>query len=314
MYEKETKSYYHLPPLTDEFMFQIIFCMEDQGNEYLLDLEKQVIVERVFVEEREARNAERFLALPEWFPSDGYHTMEKFVATLRNPVYREKLKDVLNSGRGVFRQFKDVVHEMPAIERLWFHFKDVEMQKRIYEWYELYDAAFTFSRLPGEGLEDDALDALKEDFQFSDNVTEHVEEYERLRDECLDLYRSRNVPYRPYLLKEIEKAWTLSDKDRALFALTPEQEVVAIIIWHHETPLPAVVRAYYVRTPYRGLGLFHLLFDRVCEQSKRSGAQQTILELWDESIPIESMFKEISTKSVRKCIFIENSSWIDSEK
>ena len=314
MSEKEIKSYYHLPPLTDEFMFQIIFCMEDQGNEYLLDLEKQVIVERVFVEDRESRNAERFLLLPEWFPSDGYRTMEKFVATLRNPVYREKLKDVLNSGRGVFRQFKDVVHEMPSIERLWFHFKDIEMQKRIYEWYELYDVAFTFSRLPGEGMEDDAHEALEEDFLFSDDLFENHGEYEKLRDECIDLYRSRNVPYRAYLLQEIERAWVIGEKDRALFALTPQQEVAAIIIWHHETSLPAVVRAYYVRAPYRGLGLFHLLFDRVCEQAGRLGARQTILELWDESIPIESMFREIAPKSVRKCIFIENSSWIDSEK
>ncbi len=314
MNENEQTIYYNLPPLNDEFMFQIIFCMEDQGNEYVLDLQKQLIVEHVFVEEREEADANRFLELPEWLPSDGYHTMEKFVATLRNPVYREKLRDVLQAGRGVFRQFKNVVHEMPAVERLWFHFKDMEMQKRIYEWYELYDASFTFSRLPGEGMEDESLDALREDFQFSDDIETYSEAYEELKEECLALYEHRNIPYKRYLLDEIGKAWQIGKGDHIIFALTPSNEVAGAILWHHEPGAPAVIRAYCIRKSFRGLGLFHLLFDRVCERSNSVGASDIILELWDEFIPMESMFREIKVKSIKKSIFFDNSSWIDWKK
>ncbi len=313
MIDNEQTIYYNLPPLNDEFMFQIIFCMEDQGNEYLLDLEKQIIVEHVFVQEREQADEQRFLSLPEWLPSDGYHTMEKFVATLRNPVFRERLREVLQAGRGVFRQFKNVVHEMPAVERLWFHFKDREMQKRIYEWYELYDAAFTFSRLPGEGMEDENLDALKEDFEFSDKIAEYPEQFEQLKQEGIALYQNTGAPYRTYLIDDIEKAWTIGEGDHVLFAVTPEHEVAGCIVWHYEMGSPAVIRAYCIRKSFRGLGLFHLLFDRVCDRSHTMGSTGVILELWNDFIPLEAMLKEISVKSIKKSVFFENSSWLDSK-
>ena len=110
------------------------------------------------------KDPDRFLPLPQWLPSDGFHTMEKFVSTLRNPIYREKLKEVLQSGRGVFRQFKDVLQEQPSIQRLWYYYKDREMRNRIYEWYEVHDSAFSIAMLDDRGPKEDTLEVIKEDF------------------------------------------------------------------------------------------------------------------------------------------------------
>ncbi len=314
MKENKEKVYYHLPPMNDEFIFQIIFCMEDQGNEYMLDLENQTISEKVFIEERMEEDPERFLLLPEWLPSDGFHTMEKFVATLRNPVYQERLRNVLHSGRGVFRQFKDVIHEMPAIERLWFHFKDQEMERRIHEWYDLHDAAFTLARLPGEGLEDNALEALMEDFVFSEDHVALAEGFEALKEECLDYHRRRDIEYRDSLICDIEKAWNLGSGDHVLFTLTPEGETVGALIWHLEERKPAALRAYCVQKAFRGIGLFHLMFERVCEKAQGLGSTGVILDLWDDFLSLEFMFKEISTKNIKKSVFFEISSWLDLKK
>ena len=81
---------YRMPPLTDEFLYQMIFCMEDQANEYCLDLKEGTLVQEEFIEQRKEEEPQRFLEIPQWFPSDGFRTMEKFVSTLRKSVYRER--------------------------------------------------------------------------------------------------------------------------------------------------------------------------------------------------------------------------------
>jgi len=122
--------------LSKELIDQIIFAMEDQENEYYLDVEEGVVVpaEELIGEGLEGEE-ERYLSLPEWRSVDGFNLMERFTATLRNPLYRERLRQILSSGRGVFRQFKNALKERPDIEKLWFRFKNREMRKEVYRWY-----------------------------------------------------------------------------------------------------------------------------------------------------------------------------------
>ena len=214
MNEKNYMKYTHLPPLNDEFLFQIVFCMEDQVNSYFFDLKNQNICESVFIEERVEKDPERFLSLPSWLPSDGFHTMEKFVSTLRNPIYRERLKEVLQAGKGVFRQFKDVLHEQPSIERLWYYYKDKEMRSRIYEWYELHDAAFSVATLQDSGPENDTLEVIKEDFIISDDAETYKKCFEQFREMCIIKYKEKDTPYKSQVYEDVKKAWV---KTQAFF-------------------------------------------------------------------------------------------------
>lgn len=116
--------------LTREMVDQIIFGMENQHVEYYFDLQNGAIVEA-----SDADDEARYVPLPAWRSVDGYTLMEKYIATLQNPIYRERLRDVLSSGRGVFRQFKNTIKERPELERHWYHFKEREMRKVVAEWY-----------------------------------------------------------------------------------------------------------------------------------------------------------------------------------
>ncbi len=315
MDEENEIKYTHLPPLTDEFLFQIIFCMEDQVNDYYLDLKHQNICESVFIEERIEHDSERFIPLPDWLPSDGFHTMEKFVSTLRNPLYRERLKEVLQSGRGVFRQFKDVLQEQPSIQRLWYYYKDKEMRNRITQWYELHDSAFSVSRLDESGPKDDTLDVIKEDFIISDDFELYKNSFEQFHEMCFNRYEEKQTPYRTQVLKDVEKAWMKGDGDEVLFAVTNDENVAGLLLYHFDLPSNVVeVKAYLIKDEYKGIGLFHLLFDSLCERMKNKGVDDLILHYYEDSLQIEPMFREISTKNLKKSVYLSISSWIDSVK
>lgn len=123
--------------LTRELADQIIFAMEDQENEYVLDLQELELVpiDEVGSEEDDPDQEGRFVPLPEWESVDGYNLMERFVDSLHNPGYRERLREILDSGRGVFRQFKNTVKERPEIAALWYRFKEREMRSLVIDWY-----------------------------------------------------------------------------------------------------------------------------------------------------------------------------------
>lgn len=307
--------YTKLPPLTDEFLFQIIFCMEDQVNTYFIDLKQQNICESIFIEERIKEDPNRFLALPDWLPSDGFHTMEKFVSTLRNPIYRERLKQVLQSGKGIFRQFKDVLHEQPSIERLWYYFKDKEMRNRIYEWYDLHDSAFSLASLHEMGPDDDTLEVIKEDFVISDDLTSYKESFEQFRDLCIERYNEKHHSYAPLITQDVKKAWSIKEDDFTLFAITNSGEAAAVIVYHYFVGERVVeIKAYMVKDEFKGIGLFHLLFDSLCEKMKIKGVDDLVLHFYEDSLQIEPMFREILTKNLKKSVYLSISSWIDSIK
>ncbi len=315
MNDSNAPNYTTLPPLTDEFLFQIIFCMEDQANSYYIDLKRQDICEQVFIEERIEEEPDRFLPLPEWIPSDGFHTMEKFVSTLRNPIYRERLRKVLQLGKGVFRQFKDVVHEQPSIEKMWYYFKDKEMRHRVYEWYELHTNAFALASLHIQGPETETLDVIKEDFIISEDFEGLKDEYRQFCEMCLNTYNNLETIYRPLMTAEIEKKWEIGEHDHVLFALSNEKEVAGILVYFiAPSSNVVVVKAYYIKEEFRGIGLFHLLFDTLCEKMNNRGIDDLILDLYEESLPLETMFKEITTKNIKKSVYLSISSWIDSIK
>ncbi len=180
---------YYLPKLDEEFIFQLTFCMEDQSSSYLIDLEEQIIINEYFDDfdkDLYEENPDRFLAIPDWTPSDGFRTMEKFVSTLKNEYYREKLRRVLQSGKGVFRQFKDVLSEQPALEHLWYDFKDREIRRTIFKWYEENGVALDLSDLPLEIIDERPDSLIREDFFITEQVDSYLKEIEECKESLLN--------------------------------------------------------------------------------------------------------------------------------
>ena len=96
--------------LTEALIDAILFSMEDQKDEFYLDCREGTVVGKQDGG-RELEEPGRFVRLPKWDSSEGFHLMERCAATFKNQVVREKLTAALDRGRGVFRAFKDVLTE-----------------------------------------------------------------------------------------------------------------------------------------------------------------------------------------------------------
>ncbi|MDR0444629.1 MAG: UPF0158 family protein [Treponema sp.] len=124
--------------LDDALMEEILFFMENQDGNFVMDTQEAVVLDIDNYDNDDALDFdddERFISLPGWSPQDGYRLMEHFAAGLRNPVVREELSAALNRGRGVFRSFKNVLEQYPETEKQWFKFKDREMKNEVIAWY-----------------------------------------------------------------------------------------------------------------------------------------------------------------------------------
>jgi hypothetical protein len=299
---------YHMPPLTDEFLYQIIFCMEDQSNTYCLDLAQGQLTQVDFVGDRRREDPSRFIDIPAWRPSDGFRTMDKFVSSLRNPIYREQLKEVLQTGKGVFRQFKDVLREQPALERLWYYFKDKEIRNVIYLWYERNDDAFRLSRLSMEP-EDDAKDLLQEDF----SVTADISAWDAAVGASMKQFlRSMDAESKVSAMEgeNIRSAWENGgDRKEGLVALTSEGVYAGCVSWLQVDDRIAQVLFYYIEPEYRGLGLYKFLFDHMSRRLSRIGVTDVVLPLAGDGLKTASMFDTVSPLSVSRKMVVRTRRW-----
>ena len=304
---------YTLPPLSDEFLYQVIFCMEDQANEYCIDLKDGVINETVFVESRRELEPQRFLDLPPWYPSDGYRTMEKFVSTLRNPIYRERLRLVLQSGKGVFRQFKDVLAEQPSLERLWYYFKDREIRRLVFYWYERHDEAFRLARLGEEAPEDRPDELIRQDFILTTEVDSYKEEIDLLIERAIGRLNESGQRLDKYLGAQLSKASKEQSDDQFIVALSLSEQFVGFIQYRVNIEESiAVISCYGVEDEFQGLGVFHFLFDALSASLLKRGIREVVLRMIGDSLRIERMFEAANPVQLTKTISISVPRWCDT--
>jgi len=118
--------------LTPEITDEIIFAMEDQTGHFLYDSAE---CRCVSVREESDEDDDRYFAIPVWDSVSGFRMMDRFAAQLRNPVVREELRSALSAGHGVFRNFKNILRGHPEVERLWYQFKERELRRIVFDWY-----------------------------------------------------------------------------------------------------------------------------------------------------------------------------------
>jgi len=267
--------------LNQTLIDEIIFFMEDQSGEFLLDTQEGVVINMDDEEfdggdfDLEAESG-RYVSLPDWGPSDGFRLMEHFTAGLRNVLVRGELSAALDRGRGVFRAFKDTLAQYPETEKLWFGYKDREMKSEVISWYNSLRETWGLE-LIGEEPEDIAGLAL-EDFRFRAGTAQDKDMAQKLHLACFDVHDDEHT----------EKA-----EDAAIFAGMGEWVFPGDLCFVAETAggefagyisaarADTVLRicAVEAQAEYRGLGLGKALLTRLLEQADSEKISHVIIDL-----------------------------------
>jgi len=150
--------------LTDSLTEDIISAMENQDVEYSVDAAEGQLV--ISDSDGNRPDEENYYILPEWGPSDGFKLREDFVNNLHSPVAHEHLQAALHSGRGVFKNFRNVLKNYPEIDKRWHFFKHRIMSARINEWYNSLREIWGLEKLDQFSESDESL--VHDDFSFKE--------------------------------------------------------------------------------------------------------------------------------------------------
>ena len=261
-------------PLTEELIDQIIFCMEDQENDYRIDPKNGEILQEGKIEDRAAAE------LPEWRSSDGYLMMERFISSLHNPVYKEELRQVMAVGRGVFKNFKKIVKSYDPLKKKWYNFKDRYMKDLVVEWYNINVEAGYFERMGTESLETENI--ILSDFTLEYNCVGKYKILEEEKRSFFDIFPDDSLMGRYYF----EKMRSIrEEEDRHLVSVCANagESIPAGLIWGWVWSTPEgtllVVEEFFVRQQYRGLGLGKVLIQNLSKKAREEAIDRIFFEV-----------------------------------
>ncbi len=299
---------YRLPELRDEFIYQLIFSMEDQGSVYCIDLQDGSIVP-AGTPSRE-NDPDRFVDLPSWEPSDGFRIMEKFVATLRNPVFSQRLRESLSLGRGVFRQFKNVLKDEPAVERLWFYFKEREMKQVIYQWYDTVSDSLRLMQL-SEEPEEDTSELILSDFIITYDPRRFKDELMSIgADQVYGEFSFLEHPLPDMFTREYRDIWRqMDDSWLMVFLESPSGDLAGCIGAQITEEQIFEVKLLYVVPRYRGLGVFSLLTDTLCRRAYETGALQLVMRISGKAALLDQPLENRGFALIEKRYALNLSRW-----
>jgi GNAT superfamily N-acetyltransferase len=265
--------------LTEALIDDILFSMEDQNGEFYVDTREGIVAGELDFEfeNRPEEDEDRFISLPDWDSSEGFRLMERFAAGLKNPVVRDKLTAALDRGKGVFRAFKDSLSLHPETEQLWFKFKEREMRRVIFNWYNGLREEWGLERI---GLEpDETGDLVLEDFRLRELREEDYAAAKELHRACLEEFRrAAAVPAGREDAGDWEELLPPQPGAAAWAAETGGGEFAAYIAAAEQGGLLRIA-ALEVRPEYRGLGIGEALLSHLLEWAGREGVSQVLLDL-----------------------------------
>jgi GNAT superfamily N-acetyltransferase len=268
--------------LSEALIKDLLFSMEDQMGNFLLDTREGVIIGEEDEGFDEAENEEgRYISLPGWDSSDGFRLMEHFAAGLRNPSVRDELAGALNRGRGVFRAFKDIISHYPEIEKLWFSFKERGMRREILRWYNALREQWGLDRV---GMEpEETGDLVLEDFRFRPARDDDREAAAALHQSCIGELRAYAAEQGLGTVYEDhdQTGWSFPG-DLSLVVETGNGDFAGYIAASRQGSAASrqggaasrqdqvlQIHALEVRGEYRGLGIGESLLARFIEEARR---------------------------------------------
>jgi len=292
--------------LTEALIDDILFSMEDQEGEFLLDTVEGVVAGGIdgpeMSENRtdDSKSGPQYISLPEWDSANGFRLMERFAASLRNPLVRNELSSALGRGKGVFRAFKDTLSRYPEAEKRWFAYKETEMKREIIRWYNGLREEWGLEKI---GMEpEDTGDLVLEDFRFHKFRREHILKVEELHRRCLEECRKNLTEAgmgssAEVLIRESQFFQSLSDDSSPAGAPPPSPHKAALCLVAETGDgefagyISGIIRdsALYiqnleVKAEYRGLGIGEALLVRFLDSVDHNEVNEALLDLpsWAE--------------------------------
>jgi len=253
--------------LSSALIDEILFFMEDQEGEFLVDTQEGLVISADDEEFDDNASEDRYISLPEWDSSEGFRMMEHFTATLHNALVREELSAALDRGRGVFRAFKNTLSRYPETEKQWFRYKEREMKRVVIAWYNALRESWGLE-LIGEEPEDIEGLAL-EDFSFREGQIQDMPYAEKLHKSCIDGHDDA---------AGLNGEWVFPG-DISFVALTAGGEFAGYASAQKMSETLLRVCALETEQEYRGLGLGKTLIARLLEHADNLNIPNVIIDL-----------------------------------
>ncbi|MFP4363373.1 MAG: UPF0158 family protein [Spirochaetia bacterium] len=296
--------------ISPEIIDQIIFGMENQEGIFYLDTRTLQLVTK---DAAWKDDMQRYLRIPEWRSVDGFNLMEQFVASLRNPIVREELRQALSSGKGVFRNFKDVLRSYPSVEKLWYIFKDRSMRRKVIEWYNSQMEAQGLERIGPEPEDNEQL--LLSDFTIKYDSEDYLEQCKALDWEgFLEMFTDLPKDEIEYLYSISRKGCSLESEGSLLIHAEAMDSGLAGFLWADETELSSGTRMsrllqLYVVPQYRGLGIGRLLLERYCSESANAAIDKLYCDLQGKSMVLLEVLREMGFLRTGIRLSLDVSAW-----
>lgn len=283
--------------LTETLKTDILFAMEDQTVTWVLDWKSQKLCNAVSITLEKYDN-NKYLQLPEWTSTDGYNLLETFVDNLHSPLARADLRRTLAGGRGVFRNFKNVLKLYPDVEKRFSLYKDKCMKKRITEWYNELRESWGLEKI--EVLDDEnsfeTAELLEDDFQFQEYNSSRDKNY--IKDEVEKLAEELKNQFGTELGEAIFFTWqnmsssTEYENKFGFVCYSHSGEFIASILFSfcpQNAKKTVILTDFFVVENYRGLGIGKEIFSRGLTLLREHGIQWVLLANQIASKPIKSL-------------------------
>ncbi len=299
--------------LTPEIIDMIIFGMENQSDEYCVDIKTGNVLSGTDASEEYDDIGSFILAVPDWLPADGFQLMEGFVAALHNPVYKDTLRKVLSEGRGAFRNFKNTIKEHESLTQQWYLYKEKVMRSRVIEWYNINSEILKYNDIDENTDETENLILI--DFVFNVNcpkwknlITE--KSYESIRESLGE----QEVVLSEYLIRRNRAFMNVPGyRPLSVCAETVDGEFSGLISGGlAETgvsnSLVAVVNNIWVEKAFRGMGIAKHLIDNFSQNAIDQGCEKIIFELPGRGVLLNSTLEArgLSTFFTTMAVITEN--------
>jgi ribosomal protein S18 acetylase RimI-like enzyme len=268
--------------------------MENQEKVFYLDFESGSIVasEDVPGEGDESR----WYELPLWRSNEGFQLMERFVAGLRNPIVRDELRNALGAGKGVFRQFKNALKSRPEVEKVWHRFKEREMRKIVYDWFNQILEVRGLARLD-LSFDESTDELILSDFALREGLARHEEAIRRLDREAFALAYPKADPERVEQVYRRRREELPPGSDAVIIHAEAPSGEFAGFVWGvlrtDELTGASLVELVQIAIAeeYRGLGLGKSLFRAFVAASERVGASRTVVRLDGRMLAIAGLLE-----------------------
>jgi GNAT superfamily N-acetyltransferase len=301
-----------IPFLSSEIVDQIIFAMENQEDRFLFDMERLEVISEDPEEELEDKPS--LVTIPRWSSAEGFMLMEKFVAGMNNPHYRQQLSQALGGGKGVFRRFKDVLHSHGPLEKLWYNFKEREMRQIVRDWFRTNKEALLLDALGPEPEETE--DLVLADFPVRIEAIETLPD-ESIMEACFrDAFEMEDDMLLDSFIEESLTGMETCDEIVRILASTPDGEFAALaILLQSGTPPGMLVKLplLYVDPSFRGLGIAKLLLEKAAQEARRRGAGNMLVDVPGKGEVLLPWMEEAGFSIVRRSCILKLGRYSDRE-